>query len=78
MTGRVLESMCSGMERSGNFGWPAAIYLLQRDVSVVEVPPLMTSRERLSRPGQGKPTQWTQSRSPASLPERMPCHQSDR
>src|SRR4029450_12528348 len=44
-----------GIEGSGNFGWPAAIYLLKRDVSVVEVPPLMTSRERLSRPGQGKP-----------------------
>jgi transposase len=43
-----------GMEGSGNFGWPAAIYLLERDLNVVEVPPLMTSRERLSRPGQGK------------------------
>lgn len=43
-----------GMEGSGNYGWPAAIYLLQRDLNVVEVPPLMTSRERLSRPGQGK------------------------
>ena len=32
----------------------AAIYLLERDLNVVEVPPLMTSRERLSRPGQGK------------------------
>jgi transposase len=31
----------------------AAIYLLERDLNVVEVPPL-TSRERLSRPGQGK------------------------
>jgi hypothetical protein len=46
-----------GVEGSGNFGWPAPIYLLQRDLNVVEVPPLMTSRERLSRPGQGKPTQ---------------------
>src|SRR5215210_126716 len=43
-----------GIEGSGNFGWPAAIYLLEREVRVVEVPPLMTSRERLSRPGQGK------------------------
>jgi transposase len=43
-----------GMEGSGNFGWPAAIYLLEHDLNVVEVPPLMTSRERLSRPGQGK------------------------
>src|SRR5215218_5241997 len=43
-----------GMEGSGNFGWPAATYLLERDLTVVEVPPLMTSRERLSRPGQGK------------------------
>ena len=41
-----------GIEGSGN--WPAAIYLLERDLNVVEVPPLMTSRERLSRPGQGK------------------------
>jgi transposase len=43
-----------GIEGSGNFGWPAATYLLERDLNVVEVPPLMTSRERLSRPGQGK------------------------
>jgi transposase len=44
-----------GVEGSGNFGWPAAIYLLERNLNVVvEVPPLMTSRERLSRPGQGK------------------------
>src|SRR5688572_25299630 len=43
-----------GMEGSGNYGWPAAIYLLEHDLNVVEVPPLMTSRERLSRPGQGK------------------------
>src|SRR5512133_3931253 len=43
-----------GIEGSGNFGWPAAIYLLKRDLNVVEVPPLMTSRERLGRPGQGK------------------------
>ena len=43
-----------GIEGSGNYGWPAAIYLLEREVSVVDVPPLMTSRERLSRPGQGK------------------------
>jgi transposase len=43
-----------GVEGSGNFGWPAAIYLLEHDLNVVEVPPLMTSRERLNRPGQGK------------------------
>ena len=43
-----------GIEGSGNFGWPAATYLLEGDLSVVDVPPLMTSRERLSRPGQGK------------------------
>src|SRR5215212_9332504 len=43
-----------GMEGSGNYGWPAAIYLLEQGLNVVEVPPLMTSRERLSRPGQGK------------------------
>ncbi len=45
-----------GHGRSGNFGWPAAIYLLERDLNVVDVPPLMTSRERLSQPGQGKTT----------------------
>ena len=44
-----------GVEGSGNFGWPAAIYLLERDLNVVEVPPLMTSRERLSGPGQADP-----------------------
>ena len=43
-----------GIEGSGNYGWPAAMYLVDRDVDVVEVPPLMTSRERRSRPGQGK------------------------
>ena len=43
-----------GIEGSGNYGWPAAIYLLERNLNVVDVPPLMTSRERLSRPGQGK------------------------
>ncbi len=43
-----------GIEGSGNYGWPAATYLLDHGVEVVEVPPLMTSRERQSRPGQGK------------------------
>lgn len=43
-----------GIEGSGNFGWPAATYLLEHGLPVVEVPPLMTSRERRSRPGQGK------------------------
>jgi transposase len=45
-----------GVEGSGNFGWPAAIYLLERNLNVAEVPPLMTSRERLSRtrPGQDR------------------------
>lgn len=43
-----------GIEGSTNFGWPAAMHLLEAGVTVVEVPPLMTSRERLSRPGQGK------------------------
>ena len=38
-----------GIEGSGNFGWPAAMYLLDRGVNVVEVPPLMTSRDRLRR-----------------------------
>src|SRR5437899_1964061 len=43
-----------GIEGSTNFGWAAAMHLLDAGVPVVEVPPLMTSRERLSRPGQGK------------------------
>lgn len=43
-----------GIEGSGNYGWPAAIYLLERGQAVVEVPPLLTSRERLARPCQGK------------------------
>jgi transposase len=42
--GRLLAVLTShavtrvGMERSGNFGWPAAIYLLEQDRNVVEVP----------------------------------------
>jgi transposase len=43
-----------GIEGSTNFGWAAAMHLVAEGVSVVEVPPLMTSRERMSRPGQGK------------------------
>src|SRR4051794_18729009 len=43
-----------GIEGSTNFGWAAAMHLVAAGVSVVEVPPLMTSRERQSRPGQGK------------------------
>jgi transposase len=43
-----------GIEGSGNYGWPAALHLLDRGLAVVEVPPLLTSRERLARPGQGK------------------------
>ena len=43
-----------GIEGSTNFGWAAAMHLLEAGVTVVEVPPLLTSRERLSRPGQGK------------------------
>lgn len=43
-----------GIEGSGNYGWPAAIHLIDCGLAVVEVPPLLTSRERLSRPGQGK------------------------
>ncbi len=42
-----------GVEGSGNYGWPAALWLPKRDVAVVEVPPLLTARERSSRPGQG-------------------------
>jgi len=43
-----------GIEGSGAYGWPAAIYLLEHSQVVVEVPPLLTSRERLAGPGQGK------------------------
>jgi transposase len=43
-----------GIEGSTNFGWAAAMHLVEAGVTVVEVPPLLTSRERLSRPGQGK------------------------
>jgi transposase len=43
-----------GIEGSTNFGWAAAMHLVTAGAAVVEVPPLMTSRERLSRPGQGK------------------------
>lgn len=43
-----------GIEGSTNFGWAAAMHLAEAGVTVVEVPPLMTSRERMSRPGQGK------------------------
>jgi transposase len=52
LTGHAVTRV--GMEGSGNYGWPAAIYLLEHELNVVDVPPLMTSRERLSRPGQGK------------------------
>jgi transposase len=43
-----------GIEGSTNFGWAAAMHLVAAGAAVVEVPPLMTSRERQSRPGQGK------------------------
>ena len=43
-----------GIEGSTNFGWAAAMALAEAGVTVVEVLPLMTSRERMSRPGQGK------------------------
>ncbi len=43
-----------GIEGSTNFGWAAAMHLLEAGVCVVEVPPGLTSRERSSRPGQGK------------------------
>jgi transposase len=52
----VIEHGCVrvGIEGSTNFGWPAAMHLVDAGVTVVEVPPLMTSRERRARPGQGK------------------------
>ena len=43
-----------GIEGSTNFGWAAAMHLVAGGATVVEVPPLMTSRERQSRPYQGK------------------------
>ncbi|WP_091184172.1 IS110 family RNA-guided transposase [Microlunatus flavus] len=43
-----------GIEGSGGYGWPAALWLLEHGVAVVEVPPALTARERSSRPGQGK------------------------
>jgi transposase len=43
-----------GIEGSTNFGWAAAMHLVEAGATVVEVPPLLTSRERLSWPGQGK------------------------
>src|SRR3954447_22398862 len=35
-----------GIEGSGHYGWPAALWLLEHGVTVVEVPPLLTARER--------------------------------
>ncbi len=43
-----------GIEGSTNFGWAAAMHLLEAGICVVEVPPGLTSRERAGRPGQGK------------------------
>ncbi|SFP87473.1 Transposase [Geodermatophilus dictyosporus] len=43
-----------GIEGSTNFGWAAAMHLLETGIAVVEVPPGLTSRERSGRPGQGK------------------------
>jgi transposase len=44
-----------GIEGSGNYGRAAAVHLaLSCPVEVVEVPPTLTSRERLARPGAGK------------------------
>lgn len=49
-----LEVVRIGIEGSGGYGWPAALWLLEHGVTVVEVPPRLTARERSSRPGQGK------------------------
>ncbi|WP_336030577.1 IS110 family transposase [Geodermatophilus sp. FMUSA9-8] len=47
-----------GIEGSTNFGWAAAMHLAEHlagaGVTVVEVPPGLTSRERAGRPGAGK------------------------
>ena len=67
-----------GMEGSGNFGWPAAIYLLEHDLNVVEVPPLMTPRERLSRPGQGKTDPVDAVAIARITPASHPCRRSGR
>jgi len=53
-----------GIEGSGNFGRAVAVHLVLRwqpdwPVAVVEVPTLMTSRERRSQLGKGKPTRST-------------------
>ena len=67
-----------GIEGSGNYGRPAAMYLVDRDVDVVEVPPLMTSRNGEADPARARPTRSTRSRSPASPPAKPRCRRSGR
>ena len=43
-----------GIEGSTNYGWAAAMHLLEAGLTVVEVPPLMTSRERIVAAGAGQ------------------------
>ena len=67
-----------GIEGSTNFGWAAAMHLVTAGVSVVEVPPLMTSRERSPDPARARPTRSTRSRSPGSPPARRSCRRCGR
>ena len=53
-----------GIEGSGSFGRAVAVHLVvcwqpDRPATVVEVPTLMTSRERRGQLGKGKPTRST-------------------
>ena len=68
-----------GIEGSGNFGWPAAIYLLERDLNVVEVPPLddVAGTVEPARPGQDRPGRRGRDR-PHHRPRAMPCRRSVR
>lgn len=69
-----------GIEGSGAYGRAVAVHLALEhsggDLTVVEVPTLMTSRERRAKPGQGKTDPSTPSRSPASPPAKPPSHRS--
>jgi len=59
-----------GIEGSGHYGRCMAAYLAldwdQSGVGVLEVPTLMTSRERGARPGRARRNRLTRSRSPGS------------
>jgi Transposase len=70
-----------GIEGSGHFGRAVAVHLLlgwqpARSVAVVEVPTLMTSRERRGQLGKAKPTQLMRWRSPGSPHVNPNCRRS--